>query len=557
MNTSEELTYTHIGFTQEINDVPYIRFSGDEPSRDPYSLSMNATTLPFVTTPASYPYVSDTCELRHDAIAAGTTYTETQFPYLVKSADSCSPIPATDEIAHVRFYQLHTLSAQESDGEPSGLSRSSWRYESPSGSCGGETEADSNLSEQSWSHVYASRESQCTSSHSPFPSPLSDTFQHRGPSNCFLSTNVEGSYCGSEHSVSLREVQHYPDPDPEAEQRFEIDSGWAGRSFTFHANFPKRSSFPGVIKSSLADQDGQEVGELPKEINIQTASPMTQIQSEQVPRTEPGPLPRKRTAYSIQSQRSMPSPPRKLNNNRRSTRNHVLSKPATKQGRKLKSGRSIRGPYSSWSQQKPNDRQFICVFAPYGCHSTFSAKNEWKRHVSSQHLQLGFYRCDVGSCNVSTPEASSSCIPTSSSQNLRSPNDFNRKDLFTQHQRRMHSPWASSNRVSPSKQEQDAFDKSLEKVRKRCWIERRKAPRRSICTFCGREFSGTYCWDDRMEHVGKHYGKRDVETCEDVALREWAVQEGVLKPVAKDKWVLASPKEAAERRTEDFQNAMA
>ncbi|OJD26659.1 hypothetical protein ACJ73_01958 [Blastomyces percursus] len=543
-----------IGFTHEISDVPHIRLSDDELLRDPYSLSTNATSLPFVTTPASCPYVS--YEFRDDTIAAGTTYTEAPFPYLVKSGDNSSPIAATDEIAHVRFYQLHTLSPQESDGESSGFPGPRWRYGSPSGSCGGETEADSSLSEQSWSHVYASRKSQCTGSHSPFSSPLSDTFQYRGPSNCFLSTNVEGSYCRSEHSVSLREVQHYPDPDPEAERKFETDSGSDGRSFTFHANLLTRNPFPGIIKSSLADQDGQEVGELAREVDIQTVSPMTQIQSNQLPGTELGALPGKRTTYSIQSQRAIPSSPRKLNNNRRSTRNCVVLKPAPKQVRKLKSGRSIRGPYSSRSQQKPSDRQFICVFAQYGCQSTFSAKNEWKRHVSSQHLQLGFYRCDVGCCNVSNPEASSSDNRTSSSQNLRSPNDFNRKDLFTQHQRRMHSPWASSNRVSPSKQEQDAFNKSLEKVRKRCWIERRKAPRRSICNFCGWEFSGTYCWDDRMEHVGKHYEKRDVETCEDIALREWAVQEGVLKPASKNKWVLASPKESAERRTEDFRNAM-
>ncbi|PGH05929.1 hypothetical protein GX51_02710 [Blastomyces parvus] len=543
-----------MGFTHEMNDVPHIHLSDDGPLRDPYSLSTNAATLPFGTTPASYPYGSDTYELRNDAMAAGTTYTESPFPYLVKSADNCSPIPATDENAQARFYQLHTLSAHESDREPSGFYGPSWRYESPSESCEGETEADSSLSEQSWSHVYASRESQCTGSHSPFSSPLSDTFQYRDPSNCFLSANVEGSYCGSEHSVSLREVQRYPDPDPEAERNLDIDSGSDRQSFAFHTDLPTRRSFPEIFKSSLADQDGQEVGELPREIDIQTVSQMTQIQSEQLSGTELGELPRKQSAYSIQSRRIIPSPPRKSNNNRRSTRNRVDSKAPPKQGRKLKSAQSTRGPYSSRSQQKAKDRQFICVFAPYGCHSSFSAKNEWKRHVSSQHLQLGFYRCDVGCCNVSTAEASSSAIPTSSSQNLRSPNDFNRKDLFTQHQRRMHSPWASSNRVSPSKQEQDAFDKSLEKVRRRCWVERRKAPRRSVCNFCGREFSGTYCWDDRMEHVGKHYERRDAETCEDVALKEWAIQEGVLKVAGKDTWVLASPKEAAERRTEDFQN---
>ncbi|KAL8993682.1 MAG: hypothetical protein Q9169_006159, partial [Polycauliona sp. 2 TL-2023] len=40
-------------------------------------------------------------------------------------------------------------------------------------------------------------------------------------------------------------------------------------------------------------------------------------------------------------------------------------------------------------------RPFTCSFARYGCKSTFGAKNEWKRHVSSIHLSLGIYRCDV------------------------------------------------------------------------------------------------------------------------------------------------------------------
>ena len=52
-------------------------------------------------------------------------------------------------------------------------------------------------------------------------------------------------------------------------------------------------------------------------------------------------------------------------------------------------------------------RIFTCSFAPYGCQSTFVSKNEWKRHVTSQHLQLGFYRCDVGKCSINSQSATS------------------------------------------------------------------------------------------------------------------------------------------------------
>ncbi|EDN04623.1 C2H2 finger domain-containing protein [Histoplasma capsulatum] len=535
-------------------DLPHTRFWDLEYSSDSYSSFTNPTILAPVTALASYPDVVDTQDLRQDARVPRTAYIEkTQLPCWVKSVNDCTPISVADENPQATCGTLNIPSG-ESDGSASGVSPGlRWICESPGGSYGGDlTEADSSLSEQSWGHVYTSRDSQCTTSYSSFSSPLSDTFQYRDPSNCFPSTNMEGSYCGSEHSVSLREVQHYPDPDPELETKFEIGIGLDGQSFSFYPNLPASNPFPGTIKRSLANQDGQEDRGRPGEIDGGTDSPTAQIQSDQFPAAERRRPPHKRMKYSTQSPQRIPSP-RKLNDSRGSVRNSACPKRTSKQGRSLKSAQSIRGYSSSQSQQKTADRQFICVFARYGCNSTFSTKNEWKRHVSSQHLQLGFYRCDVGCCNVSTLQASSSPdIPSSPSHPPRSPNDFNRKDLFTQHQRRMHSPWASSNGVSPKKPDQDAFDKSLEDVRKRCWIERRKPPRQSMCNFCCREFSGSYCWDDRMEHVGKHYENRDVETGEDVALREWALQEGILKVAGRDGWVLASPKEIAERRVEDF-----
>ncbi|OJD13660.1 hypothetical protein AJ78_05896 [Emergomyces pasteurianus Ep9510] len=545
-------------FAHNINDAPHIRLSEDGPLNGPFSLLPNSIDLKsLMTNAAGYSFPFDTHHLPHDTIAARTSYMDTRLSYVEKSANGCSPILATNK--SVKFHPLSISPTQESDGEPDTFSGLSWRYESPSGSCGDQTDADSSFSEQSWSHVNICGDPQGTTTYSPFSSPLNGTLQYRD-TNCFLSTNVEGSYCGSEHSVSLREVQHYPDPDPEAEPKFEIGVGLDGRSFTFHQSLPTRDSFSGVIESSQLDTGKQDTGELSNDVDTYVESPMAKINLGPIPTVEQDVVPRKKMKYSVSTPLSIPPSPKSKSSQSSgapsSARSRAAANRPANHGHKMKPSQSIRGPYSSRSQQKTSDRQFICVFAPYGCHSTFTAKNEWKRHVSSQHLQLGFYRCDVGCCNVPSPLPSSSNIPVQSSQPLRSPNDFNRKDLFTQHQRRMHSPWASSNGDRPSKQEQDTFDKSLEKVRKRCWIERRKAPRRSVCNFCSREFSGTYCWDDRMEHVGKHYEKRDVETCEDVALKEWAIQEGVVKEAGKDKWVLASPKEAAERRAEDLQCIM-
>ncbi|EZF70941.1 hypothetical protein H105_06857 [Trichophyton soudanense CBS 452.61] len=124
---------------------------------------------------------------------------------------------------------------------------------------------------------------------------------------------------------------------------------------------------------------------------------------------------------------------------------------------------------------------------------------------------------------------------------MRTPNDFNRKDLFTQHLRRMHAPWLTlPSPHEPTKGEREAFDKQLDEVRARCWVQQRQAPQRSQCNYCSHEFVGPHSWEDRMEHVGKHCEVMDTEEREDVALREWAIEEGVILPYGPGKWLLAS-----------------
>lgn len=179
---------------------------------------------------------------------------------------------------------------------------------------------------------------------------------------------------------------------------------------------------------------------------------------------------------------------------------------------------------------------FPCTFHHYGCGSTFASKNEWKRHVASQHLQLGYYRCDMGSCS-----------PHEARIQHKGYNDFNRKDLFTQHCRRMHAPWVGTKKgeESVSKKERDGFEKQLEGIRARCWIDRRKAPEKSKCGFCGEKFvdgKEAKGWEERMEHVGRHLEK-DATKIEDEevdeGLKAWAINEGVVKPGRKkDEWWL-------------------
>lgn len=207
-------------------------------------------------------------------------------------------------------------------------------------------------------------------------------------------------------------------------------------------------------------------------------------------------------------------------------------------------------------------RPFICTFRRYGCPSTFGSKNEWKRHVSSQHLRLGIYRCDMDKCVPQEAKPSHRRKSSSASHADGRPavgksgsyNDFNRKDLFTQHVRRMHG-----SAISASGNGMDASEETLERIQKRCWKKLRETPPGSTCGICphvkpipapagdagpdrspSTTWDGPGSWDDRMEHVGRHLekGEGDGQEDEDEGLREWMVRERLLTPTRAGGWVV-------------------
>lgn len=221
----------------------------------------------------------------------------------------------------------------------------------------------------------------------------------------------------------------------------------------------------------------------------------------------------------------------------RVSKNSKGRKPAPEHSRSKAKTVTRRGLNTSAKKLEQGAKSFPCTFHHYGCKSTFASKNEWKRHVASQHLRLGYFRCDLGSCS-----------PEDTRSQQRGFNDFNRKDLFTQHCRRMHAPWAGTKKGEEgvSKKEKDNFEKQLESIRTRCWVDRRKAPVRSSCGFCGESFVDTEegkAWDARMEHVGRHF-ERDAYSLDqekvDTGLREWAIKEGLIQPGRKkgEWWLL-------------------
>lgn len=156
----------------------------------------------------------------------------------------------------------------------------------------------------------------------------------------------------------------------------------------------------------------------------------------------------------------------------------------------------MNGSSNSKSTSTPN-RAFPCALANYGCEATFGSKNEWKRHVNTQHMRLGYWRCDQ--CE----------------DNKRKPNDFNRKDLYIQHVRRMHPVHVTpASKKTAAKQcakpvRGTAEDQALNALAERCFQQDRLPPDHSGCHFCDATFDcagdpSPSLWDRRLEHVAQH-----------------------------------------------------
>lgn len=162
-------------------------------------------------------------------------------------------------------------------------------------------------------------------------------------------------------------------------------------------------------------------------------------------------------------------------------------------------------------------RPFPCAFAFAGCTSTFGSKNEWKRHIASQHLCLTYYRCS--SCPQSQVEGKG--------------NEFNRKDLFTQHLRRMHAPFAIKKALNKGDSKlQTEWESHVKQMQQDCLVHRRQPPQRSACPKedCANVFEGNGSWDDWTEHVGRHMEKGEAGRLGvDDLLARWALDEGIIE----------------------------
>ncbi|CAK7197753.1 hypothetical protein SEUCBS139899_000401 [Sporothrix eucalyptigena] len=176
----------------------------------------------------------------------------------------------------------------------------------------------------------------------------------------------------------------------------------------------------------------------------------------------------------------------------------------------------------------------------------------------SQHILLHYWVCQVELCSKVVNKAPGAAH---SSFSLPDGAIFNRKDLFTQHLRRMHTPthvrklmkqakMANKTPNHPAILEWENRMKELQQggIKPRC-----RLPDFMVCPApgCGVEFHGNGAWDDRMEHVARHlegaaagretlvvFGGRS-----DPTLTDWATRPevGIAKRVGPNEWRLDNP----------------
>ncbi|TFB04004.1 hypothetical protein CCMA1212_003724 [Trichoderma ghanense] len=192
-------------------------------------------------------------------------------------------------------------------------------------------------------------------------------------------------------------------------------------------------------------------------------------------------------------------------------------------------------------------RPYICVFHYAGCTARFDAKNEWKRHVSTKHLGLKYWVCTEGKC---AEERQSSCqryagLPLYG-------NIFNRKDLYTQHIRRMHATVTGQN-TTDYKGADARSECMVKKMQEDALRIRCRLPTWMPCPVqsCDKAFTGANAWDERMEHVAQQHFDNAAAGREppvefggphDTVLTEWA-QRSDIRIVKKTEagWELCDP----------------
>lgn len=156
-------------------------------------------------------------------------------------------------------------------------------------------------------------------------------------------------------------------------------------------------------------------------------------------------------------------------------------------GRTTQVCKSCRKKVSGPTGQEEHDKNcegLPCLFYFAGCRSRCKGKNEWKRHLKTQHLLSCTYVC----------------VPCH-------PKEFNRKDLFKQHYIRQHCT-PEEKEAHKTKKPSAALLKWLEdKHTEACRRDYPSPPRVHECFMlgCTTTFPDNDSWEKCLEHVAKHH----------------------------------------------------
>ncbi|KAF7872014.1 uncharacterized protein EAF02_009119 [Botrytis sinoallii] len=159
---------------------------------------------------------------------------------------------------------------------------------------------------------------------------------------------------------------------------------------------------------------------------------------------------------------------------------------------------------------------YSCLFDFAGCQHEFAREDQWKCHITSDHLN---WLCDIGQCP---------------NEKVHPINHYN-KDGYS----------ASKKRHAVALQKRADRANAILQASLR---ERKSLPSKLNCPVkdCEISFDGQNCWDDRMDHVGKHIigntiervgylcSKRFLDNTADELFIAWALSEGIVQKVGRN-----------------------
>jgi hypothetical protein len=324
----------------------------------------------------------------------------------------------------------------------------------------------------------------------------------------------EGSYPsflplsgGNIENISLRDIElEHQEPEPEATIEDIENVALKQESVCDHETI--------VVKTETTTSDRSKdyadsgIGNSVRDAESVQPMDIQDIQEDTASDSDYSPTTSNRSSKRRRSSASNSSP------NRISKRVGPSVSKSTNSNKASKRSRRVLNAVKKHIEVDDDRRPFPCPLASYGCSSTFSSKNEWKRHVSTQHIKLSFWRCDL-------------CPPSADAKDDQTVyfNDFNRKDLFTQHLRRMHA--APKESPARSLKEFPVNEDNLAEHQDRCLRRLRKAPQQSKCLFCEKTFEGPSSWEERMEHIGRHLEKDGKGSVDMLNIKSWNTDAGL------------------------------